>query len=233
MLARAARYYLKQHAGSDAPVRSPGPRAANASERSPLSRRTAASRHVRGVANLQFQCGDAAALPFRAEFDIVTAARTLQWIANSALAIAQMKQAAKPGGLLVVLDYNHAANKWVPEPPPQFQRFYTAFLAWRQANGWDNEIADHLPGVFRSAGLIDVKSRSQDEITERGDADFAERAGLWSEVIESLGGQLAAAGFCTASRLKESQKFYDAWAQTALMKQSLAMRTVTGVVPLA
>src|SRR5438309_11684352 len=30
--------------------------------------------------NLQFECGDATALQFEARFDVVTAARTLQWI---------------------------------------------------------------------------------------------------------------------------------------------------------
>ena len=73
------------------------------------------------LSNLQFECGDATTLTFRAEFDIVTAARTLQWIAQPALAISKMKQAAKPAGVLVVLDYNHAANQWDPDPPREFQ----------------------------------------------------------------------------------------------------------------
>src|SRR5207249_3817462 len=37
--------------------------------------------------NLHFEYGDATALGFRAQFDVVTAARTLQWIADPALAI--------------------------------------------------------------------------------------------------------------------------------------------------
>ena len=35
------------------------------------------------------------------------------------------------------------------------------------------------------------------EVVERGGPDFAERAALWSEVIENVGGQLSTAGFCT------------------------------------
>ena len=65
-------------------------------------------------------------------------------------------------------------------------------------------MADHLPELFRSAGLVDVKSCLQDEVVERGGPDFAERTALWSEVIENVGGQLATAGFCTESQLRGS-----------------------------
>src|SRR5690349_16057422 len=137
--------------------------------------------------NLQFEQRDATNLPYCEQFDVVTAARTLQWISDPALAIAKMKDAAKPGGLLVILDYNHTKSEWVPDPPPAFRRFYRAFLDWRNANGWDNEMGDHLPGFFQEAGLLDVRSEIEDEIAARGEADFIERAGLWSQVIENLG----------------------------------------------
>ena len=179
------------------------------------------------LANLKFELGDATAMRFRSEFDIVTAARTLQWIAEPALAIAKMKQAAKPGGLLVVLDYNHARNEWKPDPPHEFQQFCQAFLAWRQANGWDKEMANHLPELFRSAGLVEVESHVQDEVAERGD----ERTAIWSEVIENVGEQIAKAGFCTELQLRQAREGYGSWVKTELLKQILAMRSVTGKVP--
>src|SRR5260370_11588231 len=46
--------------------------------------------------HLRFELGDATNLNFRSQFDIVTAARTLQWIAEPILAVANMKKAAKP-----------------------------------------------------------------------------------------------------------------------------------------
>jgi SAM-dependent methyltransferase len=183
--------------------------------------------------NLRFQCGDVLALSFHAQFDIVTAARTLQWVAEPALAISKMKQAARPAGVLVVLDYDHASNRWEPDPPREFKQFYGAFLRWRQANGWDNEMASHLPELFRSAGLVNVRSRVQDEAIERGGPDFDERAGLWSEVIENVGEQLAKAGFCTESQLREARERYNSWVKTDMVKQSLAMRATTGTVAVA
>jgi ubiquinone/menaquinone biosynthesis C-methylase UbiE len=180
------------------------------------------------VPNLEFESGDATTLRFRAQFDVVTAARTLQWIAEPALAVSKMKDAAKPAGILVILDYNHTENEWTPDPPAEFKRFYSAFLAWRGKNRWDNEMADHLPELFRSVGLVEVQSSVEDEIVERGEPDFAERAALWSEVIENIGGQLATAGFCTQSQLEEARQSYGSWTKTALVKQKLAMRAVTG-----
>jgi hypothetical protein len=47
-------------------------------------------------------------------------------------------------------------------------------------------MADHLPDLFRSAGLVEVKSQAQDEVVELGGPDFAERAVLWSEEIENV-----------------------------------------------
>jgi hypothetical protein len=142
-----------------------------------------------------------------------------------------MKQAAKASGLLLVLDYNHTSNEWEPDPPSEFKLFYDAFLAWRDTNRWDNEMADHLPDLFRSAGLLEVKSKVQDEVTKRGGPEFAERAALWSEVIDNVGGRLATAGFCTKRQLEEARECYDSWAKTALVNQTLAMRAVTGIVP--
>ena len=181
--------------------------------------------------NLQFEQGDVTSLPYRAQFDVVTAARTLQWISDPRLAISKMKDTAKRGGLLVILDYNHTKSEWVPDPPPAFRHFYRAFLSWRNANGWDNEMGDHLPGLLRQAGLLDIRSEIADEITARGETDFVERAGLWSEVIENLGEPVSKAGFCTESELRAAHESYSAWVETGLEKQTLALRAVIGRVP--
>lgn len=183
------------------------------------------------IENLQFEHGDATALKFRGQFDIVTSARALQWIAEPGLVIENMKQAAKRGGMVVVLDYNHTQNQWEPEPPAEFKVCYDAFLAWRQANGWDNEMAHHLPGLFRSAGLANVSSRAQDEVLKRGEPEFAWRSYLWSGTLQHVGNQLIATGFCTAAQLEEARERYDSWVRTDLVKQTLAMRAAIGIAP--
>jgi ubiquinone/menaquinone biosynthesis C-methylase UbiE len=190
-----------------------------------------ARRECDGIPNLRFVPGDATSFRYGSQFDIVTSARTLQWISDPALAISRMKQAVRPGGLLVILDYNHSGSYWEPSPPAEFSAFYQSLLAWRAANHWDNEMADHLPELFRHAGLQKVQSHVQDEVVERGDADFAERTLMWTEVIETLGQQLVTAGYCAEPDLERCKVRCELWVQSELKKQRLALRAVMGRVP--
>jgi hypothetical protein len=50
-------------------------------------------------------------------------------------------------------------------------------------------------------------------------------------VIENVGAQLAAAGFCGKRQLEEARECDDSWVKEALMKQTLAIRAITGIVP--
>jgi SAM-dependent methyltransferase len=187
--------------------------------------------HCRLLPNLSFEEGDATTLSFERRFDAVTSARTLQWIADVAGAISCMTRATKYGGLIVVLDYNHSLNEWVPKPPPQFAAFYNAFLVWRRSNGWDNEIGNHLPELFQEAGLVDIQSSPQDEITKLGDHDFAEATALWTEVIDNIAPALQKSGFCGASLLDDARNVYGDWRKKALVKQTLSMTAVVAKVP--
>jgi SAM-dependent methyltransferase len=183
-----------------------------------------------GAANLRFERGDVLSLEFGRDFDIVTAARTLQWISEPARAITQMMKVVKAGGRIVILDYNHEENCWEPAPPQDFSRFYQAFLDWRTANHWDNRMAKHLPGLLRSAGLADVEIHPCDETVQRGDADFfdAYASGIWLYVIQSVGPNLVAAGFLEEqARLRAEQEYRD-YVQTTLQRQTHSMTTVEG-----
>jgi SAM-dependent methyltransferase len=184
-----------------------------------------------GISNLAFEDGDATALRFRSQFDIVTAARTLQWVPDPALAVSNMKQAARSGGTVLILDYNHSDGEWDPAPPLEFKLFYAAFLAWREKNGWDNRIADRVPELLRSQGLTGVTISVQDERAERGSEDFLERAGIWSGVMDSVGQQIVSAGFCSGIELGKARECYQQWVETELVTQTLRLRAVAGIVP--
>ena len=185
------------------------------------------------AAGLSFEVADILDGPYASEFDIVTAARTLQWIAEPSRAVAAMVRAAKPGGQVVVLDYNHAANSWDPAPPPEFAVFYQAFLAWRAAHGWDNQMAGHLPGLFRSAGLLEVTVSDRSEVTRREDPDFAERSLIWEEVISNVGPRMSESGFIGAAQLEEASRAYRLWRQRELKCQTLQLKAIVGRVPSA
>ncbi len=179
---------------------------------------------------LRFEVSDIIDAPYIGQFDIVTAARTLQWIAEPARAVTAMVRAAKPGGWVVVLDYNHAANSWMPVPPPEFTVFYQAFLAWRAAHGWDNQMADHLPDLFRSAGLLDVTVSGQSEVARPEDPDFGETTLIWEEVIEKVGARMAESGFIQAAQLEAASRVYRQWRQSELRCQTLQLKAVIGRV---
>src|SRR3954451_9369527 len=79
-----------------------------------------------GIENLRFETVDILALGdrFNNRFDIVTAARTIQWITEPQRAISNMNKAAKVGGRVIVLDYNLEETRWEPDAPASFLRFY-------------------------------------------------------------------------------------------------------------
>lgn len=178
--------------------------------------------------NLRFVSGDALSLDFDGEFDIAASARTLQWVSDPARAVIRLAASVKPGGKVIVLDYCHELSRWEPEPPPEFSRFYSAFLAWRTANGWSNRMGDELPSLLRAAGLVDVESRNDDEIVERGEPDFERATAIWVGSIETMGSAMAAAGFWTERDRAEALESYARYVQCDLRRQMLAMRSVVG-----
>lgn len=163
---------------------------------------------------VRFEHGDALSLAFDGEFDIVTAARAVQWMAEPARAIERMAAAVRPGGLLAVLDYNHLRNSWSPEPPPELARFYAAFLDWRTSNGWINDIAERLPDLFAAAGLTGIETVNSDE-TDTPD--------VWGSVIEGIGRQF----YPEEERAVASRGYHDFLANNSV-RQRLCLRTVIG-----
>lgn len=182
--------------------------------------------HVPGLA---FEVADAYALPWPAAFDIVTAARVLQWLARPADAVRAMAAAVKPGGRVVVLDYTHGKIAWEPEPPETMRRFYAAFLAWRADAGMDNAIADHLPALFASAGLESVAISEQHESTRRGDAHFAVRAGIWADVAATRGHQMVADGAIDETTRARAEREYRDWVADVAVAQTMYLLAVDGI----
>lgn len=195
-----------------------------------------ATRQYGGISNLRFENLDVLALAGRLDlnhqFDIVTSARTLQWIAEPQRALNNMKAAVKPGGQVIVLDYNLDQTWWEPEPPASFQRFYQAFLDWRTANGWDNRMASNLTALFHSSGLIDVASHPSDELVRRGDPGFSDpyASGIWLYVIQTLGPNLVEAGFLEESVHLRAGDDYAVYVRDELQLQRHSMWTVQGWV---
>jgi len=191
-------------------------------------------RQYGGMKNLRFENVDILVFGdrFKNRFDIVTAARTIQWISEPQRAISNMKKAAKSGGRVIVLDYNLDETRWEPDPPVDFLRFYQAFLDWRNVNRWDNQMASHLTALFHSEGLVDVARHASDELVRRGDPDFfdAYASGIWLYVIQTLGPKLVQAGFLEENVRLCAEGDYGVYVRDTLQLQRHSMSTVEGWV---
>jgi SAM-dependent methyltransferase len=182
------------------------------------------------LSNLRFQRGDASDMRFHQEFHVVTAARTLQWIAEPARVLDRMREATVSGGLIVVLDYNHVRNRWQPDPPDSFREFYRSFLEWRSAHGWDNELADKLEALLCGCGLQEVEAFDESEVVTRGDANFSDASRLWAYVVETLGPAVVAEGYLAEGTRAAAEREMEVWCRTRLVRQTLALRAARGRV---
>ena len=107
-------------------------------------------------------------------------------------------------------------------------RFYEAFLAWRAANQWDNEMADHLPELFTAAGLTEIARLPE----RRGRRPRQPgRGGLGARHRRALVRQIVAAGFLTEDERLQAADAYREYLDGSLERQTLSMATVTGVRP--
>ncbi len=183
------------------------------------------------VPGLAFILGDAYNLPCRATFDVVTAARVLQWLAYPLAALQVMCAGAKPGGYVVTLEYNHEKIVWDPAPPLSMQHFYRAFLHWRADAGMDNTLADHLVDLYAQSGFEDVVSTPQHEVSTKNDPDFLTRLGLWAEVAASRGHQMVADGILTETQRATAEAEYRAWVHDSAVAQTMYLIAVEGRRP--
>ncbi|MFC5412113.1 class I SAM-dependent methyltransferase [Larkinella bovis] len=187
-----------------------------------------ARQHAVDFPQLAFQQADIYQFETEERFDIVTCARVLQWLNRPEDALARMKNLVKPGGWLAVLDYNHEKIEWKLGPPVSMQRFYGAFLHWRQEAGFDNAIADHLKALFKQLGLESVTVEPQLEVSRKGEPGFAVASRIWSEVGEIRGPQLVKDGFITEEDRLQAITEYDQWIVTTGESMQLYLLAVEG-----
>src|SRR5262249_23111767 len=109
---------------------------------------------------------------------------------------------------------------------------YQAFLDWRSANCWDNQMASHLTSLFQSEGMIDVTSHASDELVRRDAPDFFDpyASGIWLYVIQTLGPKLVQAGFLVEDVRFLAEGDYTVYVRDTLQLQTHSMLTVEGWV---
>lgn len=172
---------------------------------------TLATEHYDAIGNLEFKVADIHTFKTEEQYDVITAARVLQWLAEPKEALLKLKPLLKEGGVIAILDYNHEKIQWHPAVPVEMQKFYDAFLQWRRDAGFDNAIADNLSGLFAELEFKNINVEVQFELTQKRDPDFAAKAGIWSEVAKTRGHQLVKDNYITEDERAAAITTYDAW----------------------
>jgi SAM-dependent methyltransferase len=114
----------------------------------------AARRMADGLPGLRFEIGSGAALPLAdASFDAAFGARLLLHVADPARVVAEMARAVKPGGRVVLMDWDFGTVV-VSHPDRELTR---RLLHWRcDHHSGDNWSGRRLLGHALAAGLRDV-----------------------------------------------------------------------------
>lgn len=184
--------------------------------------------HYSNLNNVHFKVADILQNTLAPTFDVVSAARMLQWVTNPKEILLKMMAFTKPGGCVSVLDYNHEKIQWQPAVPASMNTFYAAFLQWRADAGMDNGIADHLAAMFEEVGLTNITVSDYSEITKSADEDFAKRINIWAIVAATRGKQMVRDGYITEAERAAAESDYQHWATTNAQGMQLYLLAVTG-----
>jgi ubiquinone/menaquinone biosynthesis C-methylase UbiE len=180
------------------------------------------------LVNLEFQGADVYNLGLENQFDLIVCARVLQWLEHPRDAILQMWHALKPGGKLVLLDYNHLKGEMQPCLPPAFSSAIETFYRWKADAGMDNEIADHLEEMLIEFGFQNVLVTPQLEYTVRGDANFDSRMAIKVQILASRGHQLVKEDWLTETARDAAEVEGRAWTRETAESQTLYLLAVEG-----
>ena len=181
------------------------------------------------IQNLELIHSDLFEFETSQKFDLITSARTLQWLSNPEEALLKMKSLLKPNGIISILDYNHNNLEWNPEPPRSMKMFYKTFLKWRNEAGMNNGIADDLPDLMRKIGMVDIEKINSDEHYEKHRSDFVSKVGIWSKVAASK--QMVEEGYLDNNLRIKAINEYNEWLENSAISMTMKLNEVRGKIP--
>jgi len=164
------------------------------------------------------------------KFDLIIAARVLQWLTTPKEALLKMKELLKPDGQISILDYNHEKIDWKPSPPKSMQDFYKIFLEWRKDAGMNNRIAEDLSDMMNDVGLISIEVLNSNEHYERENENFRYNVGIWSKVASGLN-QIVEEGYIDNEYRLQVIEEYDEWVEKEATSMTMKLNEVRGKMP--
>jgi len=180
------------------------------------------------IRNLELIHSDLFDFETNKKFDLITSARTLQWLSNPKDALLKMKSLLKPNGRISILDYNHNKLEWNPEPPTSMKEFYKTFLKWRNDAGMNNGIADDLPDLMKEIGMVDIEKINSDEHYDKHRNDFNSKVGIWSKVAGSK--QMVEEGYLDNELRLKAIEEYVYWVDNEAISMTMKLNEVRGKI---
>ncbi len=165
--------------------------------------------------DVSFEQGDAYALPFGAEFDVVHAHQVLQHLAEPVRALREWRRVCRPGGVVAVRDADYAAMAWWPADP-LLDRWSELYRGAARANGAEPDAGRRLLGWALASGFdaseIVVSASTWCWATP---PDRRHWAGTWAErtTASALASQLRESGASTDEELAAIGEAWHAWAE--------------------
>ena len=182
----------------------------------------------KNVKNLKLFHSDLFEYKAEEKFDLIVAARVLQWLNHPKSALEKMKEMLLPGGVISILDYNHTELEWSPQPPNSMVEFYKTWLKWREEAGLNNKIAEDLGDYFKELGLHNIEVFNSNEYYKRGESNFKSKVGIWSKVAGSK--QLVDEGYITEEDRLKTIEDYDEWVETSAQGMVMKLKEVRGIL---
>jgi len=132
-------------------------------------------------------------------FDLVHARLVLEHLPAREEVLRSMAAALRPGGRLLVEDFDWSTADLVDPPSETHARVVAACKALFARHAYDPEYGRRLPRRLEAAGLVDVGTRAE-AVQVRGDADRG--VPQWDLLVDQLAPGLLALGLVEAEDLE-------------------------------
>ncbi len=160
------------------------------------------------------------------KFDLIIAARMLQWLTTPRDALQKMKSMLKVDGQISILDYNHEEIEWNPTPPKSMLKFYQAFLNWRSDAGMNNRMSEELEQLMKQVGLSKIEVLHANEYYDRENESFISKVGIWSKVAGL--DQIVEEGYISDTDRRKAILEYNHWVANDAISMTMKLNEVKG-----
>lgn len=137
------------------------------------------------------------ALP-KAAFDLVHSRLLLEHLPARSEVLSNMIRAVKPGGWVLVEDFDWSTALVIDPPSDVHSRVTRAVRSTFTRHGYDPHFGRSLPRRLRAAGLTNVATRAE---SMQVDADPVHGVPQWELLVDQLSPQLLAAGLVDQGEL--------------------------------